>query len=47
MGMPINIGSHVEVVAKAVGTLGDAQDTWSFPLKAFLLDSDVKYKVDS
>jgi hypothetical protein len=27
MGMPINIGSHVEVVAKAVGTLGDAQDT--------------------
>jgi hypothetical protein len=47
MGMPINIGSHVEVVAKAVSTLGNAEYTCNLPLKAFLLDSDVKDKMGS
>jgi hypothetical protein len=36
MGMPINIGSHVEVVAKPVGTLCAAQDMCSLPREAFL-----------
>jgi len=36
IGMPMSIGSHVEVAAKAVGTLGAAQDICSLSEEAFL-----------
>jgi hypothetical protein len=36
IGMPMSIGSHVEVAAKAVGTLGAAQDMCGLSGEAFL-----------